>query len=279
MLLGYNSNGFAHHRLSDTVAILYELGYRGLGLTLDVHHLNPFAAEHDAEVQTLRGQLSRCEMRSVVETGARFLLDPRRKHQPTLLDSVADQRTIRRRFLENSIEIAHKLSSDCVSFWAGTPMADEPRPVLLARLVEECSRLADFAAARGVKLAFEPEPGMLIETMEQFAELERAVNHPAFGLTLDIGHLVCLGELPVSRHMEAWQHKLWNIHIEDMKSGIHDHIAFGEGDVDFHNVFSALSHIKYQHGIHVELSRHGHDAVRTATRSMTFLQQFVTVVP
>jgi len=47
MRLGYNTNGFAHHRLSDAVEIIAELGYRSIGLTLDVHHLEILLDEID----------------------------------------------------------------------------------------------------------------------------------------------------------------------------------------------------------------------------------------
>src|SRR5687767_15422333 len=67
----------------------------------------------------------------------------------------------------------------------------------------------------------EPEPGMFIDTMDKFAELHAKVNHPAFGLTLDVGHLVCNGELPVSEHLVRWKDWLWNVHIEDMRSEEH----------------------------------------------------------
>ena len=38
---------------------------------------------------------------------------------------------------------------------------------------------------------------MFIDTMDKFAELHGKVNRKNFGLTLDIGHLVCMGETPV----------------------------------------------------------------------------------
>jgi sugar phosphate isomerase/epimerase len=65
---------------------------------------------------------------------------------------------------------------------------------------------------------------------------------------------------------------LWNVHIEDMRPGIHDHLMFGEGTIDFAAVLATLREIGYAGGVHVELSRHSHDAVETARRSLAFLR-------
>src|SRR4051794_41022564 len=123
MLLGYNTNGFAHHRLDDALAILAGLGYRSVALTLDVHHLDPFAPDLLGRTAALRDSLRTLDLRCVVETGARFLLDPRRKHQPTLLSDGADERESRLDFLEQAVDIAFELGADAVSFWSGTPTA------------------------------------------------------------------------------------------------------------------------------------------------------------
>src|SRR6266545_1156631 len=233
MFLGYNTNGFAHHRLDDAIDVLAELGYRGVAVTLDVHHLPPFEPDLPGRVAAVRRQLQRHKMRCVIETGARFLLDARRKHQPTLLSPQVKERDARLHFLEQCVDIAKELEADCVSFWSGTATDDAAPSELMNRLVEGCKQLSDHAAERGVRLAFEPEPGMFIDTMDKFAELHARVSHPAFGLTVDVGHLVCNGELPVCKHLTAWKHVLWNVHIEDMRAGVHDHLMFGEGEVNF----------------------------------------------
>ena len=275
MFLGYNTNGFAHHRLDDTVRILADLGYEGVALTLDVHHLDPYVPDADAQVGAARNRLDRCGLRCVVETGARFLLDPEWKHQPTLLTSNPYRRKRRYEFLTRCVDVAARLGAECVSFWSGTPADETPAAELMDRLAEGCRRLADYAAGQNVRLAFEPEPGMFIDTMDRFAELHAAVGRPNFGLTVDVGHLVCNGELPVSEHLVRWKDWLWNVHVEDMRRGVHDHLMFGAGEVDFADVFAGLRAAGYAGGVYVELSRHSHDAVNTARRSVEFLRRFV----
>lgn len=271
MFLGYNTNGFAHHRLEDAIEILAELGYGGVAITLDVHHLDPFAPDVLGRTDAIRKQLERHNMRCVIETGARFLLDPRRKHYPTLLD----QSDVRIEFLAQCVDIAGRLGAECVSFWSGTATDDAPPSVLTELLVDACQWLAGAAEEEYVRLAFEPEPGMFIDTMDKFAELHARVNHPAFGLTIDIGHLVCNRELPVSKFLADWKHVLWNVHIEDMRVGVHDHLMFGEGEVDFADVFAGLRAANYTGGVYVELSRHSYDAVNTARKAKAFLDRFV----
>jgi sugar phosphate isomerase/epimerase len=272
MRFGYNTNGFAHHNLPDALNILARLGYKSVAITLDHYVLNPANPDVDRRVAEIKGLLQHLRLGSVIETGARFLLDPRRKHQPTLLSATASKRRIRLDFLKTAVDIAHDLGADAVSFWSGTPLDGAPDEVLMDRLVEGCCRLCDHAAAKQVRLAFEPEPGMFIDRMARFEELRERVNHPNFGLTIDIGHLHCQGETPIADYLRQWRHLLWNVHIEDMRRGVHEHLMFGEGEIDFGPVLRALEEINYAGGVHVELSRHSHDAANTARRALQFLK-------
>ncbi|MGE3804031.1 MAG: sugar phosphate isomerase/epimerase family protein [Gemmataceae bacterium] len=270
-LLGYNTNGFAHHRLEDALTILAELGYQSVALTLDLHALDPYDRATPGQLITIRAMLKQFGMRSVIETGARFLLNPRRKHQPTLLSATENARQQRLDFLCRAVDVAAALESDAVSFWAGTPLDDPGNDVLLDRLVAGCRQLAQHAERQGVTLAFEPEPGMFIDTMERFAELEERVAHPLFGLTIDLGHLHCQGE-EIVPNLERWAQRLRNVHIEDMRRGVHDHLMFGQGEMDFGPILGTLNRVGYQGGVHVELSRQSHDAVETARQALHFLR-------
>jgi sugar phosphate isomerase/epimerase len=272
MRLGYNTNGFPFHRLEDALVILADLGYESVAITLDYQALDPYAPDLARNLARVRALLERLNLHNVIETGARFLLDPRRKHQPTLLSPNAEERNRRLDFLQRAIDIAQQLGSKAVSFWSGTPVGNGPDELLWSHLTAGCQALAEFAAERGVRLAFEPEPGMFIDTLPKFQKLQRAVNHLGFGLTIDIGHLHCMGEVPIADRLREWRDWLWNVHIEDMRRGVHDHLMFGEGEIVFVAIMRALGEINYSGGVHVELSRHGHDAVEVARRSRDFLR-------
>src|SRR5215471_2190363 len=89
MRFGYNTNGFAHHRLEDVLPILAEIGYESVAITLDHFALNPFDKNLHRQMGEIRGWLEALRLRCVIETGSRFLLDSRRKHQPTLISANA----------------------------------------------------------------------------------------------------------------------------------------------------------------------------------------------
>src|SRR5204862_44402 len=59
--LGYNTNGFAHHRLDDALHVIAELGYRAVALTPDANHLPPDHTS-DAQLRATRALLERLEL-------------------------------------------------------------------------------------------------------------------------------------------------------------------------------------------------------------------------
>lgn len=276
MKLGYNTNGLAFHRWDDAIRLIAQTGYQSVAITVDHYCLNPYADNLSQDLQEMQALLDQYQLSSVIETGARFLLNPRAKHEPTLVSASPDERATRIDFLKRCIDLAAVLKSDAVSFWAGQLKQDLSREAALARLAGGCREVIDYAIEKQVRLAFEPEPGMLIETLSDFEELTGLVDHPCFGLTVDVGHLQCMGETPISQFIQPWGDRIFNIHIEDMVLGAHDHLRFGEGCIDFANVMSGLRKINYQGGVHVELSRHSHIAPDVVQESFEFLKQFST---
>lgn len=279
MLLGYNTNGLAHHDPLEALELLAEIGYRSVAITLDHAWLNPYSPWLTEQMSAVDSALSRLGLRSVIETGARFLLDARVKHEPTLVSTDPAARARRVDFYRRAIDIASALGSDCVSLWSGVVHDGAADAQAWQRLEAGLSETLAHAERRRVPLGFEPEPGMFIDTMARFEELTRRLPHPLLRLTLDVGHLHCLGEVPIAPQIVRWADRLANVHLEDMRRGAHQHLMFGEGEIDFGPVLSALAGSGYGGGLHVELSRHSHDAVRAALRAMEFLRPLLPITP
>jgi sugar phosphate isomerase/epimerase len=267
---GYGTNGFSNHRLDDALDVIAGLGYAWVALTLDHDHLDPFAPHLAARVTRLADRLRDLGLGVVVETGARYLLDPWRKHAPTLLD---DDHEVREHFLDRAVAIGADLGAEAVSFWAGARPPDVGPEQAWERLVKGCARLADTAAAAGVRLGFEPEPGMLVETIDDWRTLRAALGDPpALGLTLDLGHCRCLEPATVPECVTAAAGHLVNVQIDDMRRGTHEHLEFGQGEIDFPPVLRALRESGYLGLVAVELPRHSHAAPDVAARSLRFLR-------
>ncbi len=266
----YNSNGFAFHRIDDAARILADLGYDGLALTPDVHHLDPLHVGA-AEVQSFRGLCESLELDLVLETGARFVLDTYRKHRPSLLD-VPDEARVRLDFLKRCVDLAADLGAPVVTVWSGNGPEGLPPNEAHARLVDGLKRLCDHGAERDVRIGFEPEPGMLIETAAQWCGVRDAVAHEALGLTLDVGHCLANREGAPADVLRAHTSELLVVQLDDHRPGVHDHLMFGEGEVDFARVAQAVRDIGFDGPLEVELSRHSAMATATAEASLAFLR-------
>ncbi len=278
MRLGYNTNGLAHHRLLDAIDLLADEDYQSVAITLDVGALDPYqdASTLSREVRVVRAALERRGLACVIETGARFLLNPHAKHDPTLMDPDPARRAIRQDFLCRAIDLAKALQAESVSLWSGqSPISIDDEESGLDRLSEALRPVLERAESVHIPLAFEPEPGMFIDTLARFGRLDERVRHPLFQLTIDLGHVHCLGEGDWDSLLRQWQKRVVNIHIEDMIQGVHEHLLFGQGTMDFPAIFKALHQIDYQWGLHVELSRHSHMAVLAVQSAATFLKPFL----
>lgn len=280
MYLGYNTNGLAHHELLAAVTLLADIGYQGVAITLDHTALNPYNDDTVHQCGRVAELLAARGLRCVIETGARFLLDPRTKHEPTLVTGNPAGRSRRIDFLCRAVDIARLLKADCVSLWSGVVRDGAGDREAFSRLVDSLTNVLTYAERRGVDLAFEPEPGMLVDTMSRYADLldelaKICVDLTRLRLTIDIGHLHCLGEVPIADQIRCWVPRLANVHVEDMRRGVHEHLMFGEGEIDFQPVFAALGEIGYSGLIGVELSRHSHMGPTAARQAWEFLQPFL----
>ncbi len=264
----YNTNGCANHRLDDALQLIAGCGYAGVALTLDHHHLDPFAADWTAQALALAARLQELQLGCVIETGARYLLDPLDKHEPTLVSAAAEGRERRVEFLKRAIDIAEILEAEAVSFWAGVPKPGVDRDAARRWLLDGLQAVVDYARSRGVTPAFEPEPGMLVETAGEWAALGVA----GLSLALDTGHCIVTQDIDPAEAVRTYADRLGTVAVEDMRRGVHEHLPFGEGDMDVPSILVALQDIGFRKLVCVELSRESPRAHLAIPQSIAWLK-------
>ncbi len=266
----YCSNGLRDHDLDGALELVAAHGYGGIALTLDHGHLDPFDPDLARQLTRLRRRLDDLGLAVAVETGARFLLDPHRKHHPTLLDDDGRRLDLLRR----AVALAPDLGAEVVHLWSGAPTPGADLATARERLAAACRTLLADAESTGVVLGFEPEPGMMVETIADWEALLAAVDHhPRFGITLDLGHCLVTEVASVPRCVARVAPRLVHVQIEDMRRGVHRHLAFGEGDLEVPAALAALHASGFGGLVAVELSRHSHTAHITVPRSIEFLRR------
>ena len=279
MKAGYSTNSFGDVDPLDALSLLCEQGYASLAITPDRSILNPYEKTFASEVRVWQHALAKAQMRCVVETGARHLLDSKRKHHPTLLSDAQDDCNRRIEFLRRAIELAGELKADCVSLWSGAVCSDADETLLWRKLTDGVGEVLDHASRCGVMLGFEPEPGMFIDTVARAEELFERLGRPkSLCLTVDIGHLECLGERPLAATVRDVADRIVNVHIDDMIVCRHEHLPLGKGDIDYVPIFRELLAARYQGGLHVELPRQSHRWYETAKESYEFIHRMIGLV-
>ncbi|MEU9361358.1 sugar phosphate isomerase/epimerase family protein [Streptomyces sp. NPDC048301] len=272
--LGYGTNGLTDLRLDDALGLLADLGYDGVGLTLDHMHLDPLADDLPARTRRLARRLTDLGLGVTVETGARYVLDPRRKHGPSLLDPDPDARAARAGLLLTAVEVAAGLGAHAVHCFSGILPPGTAPDTGWHRLTDALAPVLDACHRAGIPLAIEPEPGHLLATLADFHHLRTLLGDPEpLGLTLDIGHCRCLEPASPADCVKEAGPWLRHVQIEDMRRGVHEHLPFGDGEIDFPPVLEALAATGYAGLTVVELPRHSHAGPELARTSIDFLRR------
>jgi sugar phosphate isomerase/epimerase len=106
-------------------------------------------------------------------------------------------------------------------------------------LVSVMRRCTEIAASHGMRLALEMRLGEAISNTDAFLRLYGAVNNPNLGVVFDTGHLNAQKEiLPLS--IEKLKDRIFLIHAADNDGRTNQHLALGDGTIDWATIFQAL---------------------------------------
>jgi sugar phosphate isomerase/epimerase len=256
MQLAFSTNAYLKFSFAEAVRRLAAIGYRGVEIMADVPHAWP-ACLLDEQKQAIRDVLAhhRLAISNINAFMMNAISDPRQRYwHPSWIEPDRHYRQIRIDHTRRSLTLARELGAPCITTEPGGPV--EPGGSWSAALklfVEGLKPVAEHAEKEGVLLLIEPEPGLLVETADQFLELMQHVASPAVGLNFDIGHFYCVGDEPAPT-VQRLAPYIRHFHLEDIAaSRIHHHLIPGEGAIDFESTLQAIQSIGYDGWITIEL--------------------------
>ena len=180
------------------------------------------------------------------------------------MDADPVQRMRRLEFLVRCAQIVVALGGDTISLWSGIPAADVAPDDAWRFLADGVGRLHDRVTPLGVRIAFEPEPGMLVGALADWDRLRDTLGGVDLGLTLDVGHVPCTEPITPAEAIRRYGRAIRTVHLDDTRGGVHEHLQIGDGDIDWREVLRALREIDFTGIASVELSRHSHAAPEAA---------------
>jgi sugar phosphate isomerase/epimerase len=256
MQLAFSTNAYLRFSFAEAVRRLAAIGYQGVEIMADVPHAWP-ACLLDEQKQAIRRALA--DQRLGISNINAFMMnaisDPRQRYwHPSWIEPDRHYRQIRIDHTVRSLTLARELGGRCITTEPGGPVAaGESWSAALQLFVEGLKPVLQHAEKEGVLLLIEPEPGLLIETADQFEELMQHLDSPAVGLNFDIGHFYCVGDEPAPTVRRLARH-IRHFHLEDIAATrVHHHLIPGEGAIDFAATFQAIREIAYDGWVTVEL--------------------------
>ena len=255
MPLSFSTNAFKKNTLAESIDQLGDIGYGGVELMADLHHAWPATFDAHRRRETARQLADRGMIVSNVNAFTCFVLGD--TYHPTWITADLGRRQQRIDHTRRCLEMAAEFECHTVSIQPGGPMIGTGLSYAQAgeRFAEALSDCLTAARAAGVTIAVEPEPGLLIQTADEYRVWKQAffASEPCVKMNCDAGHLFCVGDDPagVIRQMPE---QIAHVHLEDIGANhVHQHLTPGRGVMDFAAIFSALRDVGYTGQTTVEL--------------------------
>jgi sugar phosphate isomerase/epimerase len=279
--LAFSTNAYLNYSFADAVTRLAKIGYGAVEVMADVPHAWP-AYLLDEQKQAIRDALRQNNLK--ISNVNSFMMhavnDPRQKYwHPSWIEPDRHYRQIRIDHTKRALTLAKELGAACITTEPGGPV--EPGASwkdALKLFVEMIKPVADHAEKEGVLLLVEPEPGLLIETCEQFEEFMKHVDSPAIGMNYDVGHAFCVKDDPATTIPRVAKY-IRHFHLEDIAATrVHAHLIPGEGVIDFAAALRALNAAGYDGWVTIELYPYVANPDEAATLALQRVRKIINTL-
>jgi sugar phosphate isomerase/epimerase len=279
MKLAFSTNAYLKYPFDEAANRIASLGYDGLELMADVPHAWP-AGLLDGTKRAIRSAIERNGL--AFSNVNAFMMNAINDHRqpywyPSFIEPDPDYRRVRIDHTRRALSLCAELGAPHITTEPGGPIAPgQTRQEAIDLFVEVLKPLAEHAHNVGVQLLIEPEPGLLLETTDQYLEVAERLNAPSIGLNFDVGHAFCVRE-DLPRAIARLAPQIRHYHLEDIaETRVHHHLVPGMGAIDFAEVIGAIRKTGYDGWLTVELYPFIDDPDAAARRAFEVLRPLVS---
>jgi sugar phosphate isomerase/epimerase len=275
MRLAFSTNAYLRYPFDEAATRIASLGYQGLELLADVPHAWP-SGLLDSQKRAIRQVMDRngLAFSNINAFMMNAVNDFRQPYwHPSFIEPEPHYRRVRIDHTRRALELCAELGAPHITTEPGGPLAPgQSRREAIDLFIDVLKPLAELAHRLGVLLLIEPEPGLLLETTDQYLEVAERLNAPSIGLNFDVGHAFCVGE-DLPRSIAKLATHIRHFHVEDIAaSRVHHHLVPGTGAIDFAAVIRAIRGIGYDGWLTVELYPFVDDPDAAARGALEVLQ-------
>jgi len=179
-------------------------------------------------------------------------------------------------YIKKAIDLAVAIECPNVLFYSRKP-ADMNRYTpdeLRADLMNKMRIVADYALERQVRLGFETEPGLFVESPRRALEIVTEIAHPALGYNLCVPHILSAGE-NVEDVIEQGRDCIFHTHMSDLQDRIHRHLIPGLGNVNLADIIARLQAIGYRGALSFDLYPYADSPDETAAKTYEYMARLL----
>lgn len=272
MKFAFSSNAFRHFSLEYAIKQIAKLRYDGIEIMCDIPHTYPPSLSESKIAEILLDIKSKDLQ--ISNLNAFMLTAIEDFHHPSWIELDEERRKQRIHHTIDCIKLAKKFGAKNISTEPGGPLDKVKKEAAMDLFIDGINEVLPVAKKLGVKILVEPEPGLMLQTGDEFLDFISRVKSDNVALNFDVGHFHCVGE-DIPALIKELKSYIVHFHVEDIKDRVHEHLIPGEGSINFKKIFSAIHDIGYNGFVTVELYPYLDDPAQAAKLALKYLKNVI----